>query len=150
MKKTILIALVMLVNSTVFSQLTSKGSTALIDQDTLITIKKSDLVILNKVISSESFYRSMYGNSSEKVKNLEMQNELMIKNFESLNETIKLLEDKNDQLIIDKIGMEMMFETAHGMHLYEENVKRLWKTTTIIGIPVSVGLGIVIANKFIK
>lgn len=74
----------------------------------------------------------------------------MIKNFESLNETIKLLEDKNDQLIIDKIGMEMMFETAHGMHLYEENVKRLWKTTTIIGIPVSVGLGIVIANKFIK
>jgi hypothetical protein len=92
----------------------------------------------------------MYGNSSEKVRNLEMQNELMIKNFESLNETIKLLEDKNDQLITDKIFLENVSNSAIANSVYHENVKILWKTTTIIGIPVSVGLGIIIANKFIK
>lgn len=115
----------------------------MIDQDTLITIKKSDLVLLNKVITSESFYRSMYGNSAEKVKNIEAQNELIMKNVESLNETIKVLNDKNNEL-------EWHYNKAHGMYILEDNLRRVWKTTTIVGIPVSVGIGIVIANKFLK
>ncbi|MFM7618365.1 MAG: hypothetical protein ACKO5Y_00845 [Bacteroidota bacterium] len=112
--------------------------------DTIISLNKSDFELVNEFLKMNSISKSKYGSSSDQIVSLEMQRDILINQIDMLKSEIQILEDKNDQLITDKIGMEMMFETAHGLHLYEENVKRLWKMTSICGIPISFGVGFLI------
>lgn len=112
--------------------------------DTIISLNKSDFELVNAFLKMNSISKSKYGSSSDQIVSLEMQRDILFNQIDMLKSEILILEDKNDQLIIDKIGMEMMSETARGMHLYEENLKIFWKTTSICGIPISFGVGFLI------
>jgi len=112
--------------------------------DTIISLNKSDFELVNEFLKMNSISKSRYGTSSDQIVYLEMQRDVLFNQIDMLKSEIIILEDKNDQLIIDKIFLEDISNSAIGNSVYEENMKRLWKTTSICGIPISFGLGFLI------
>jgi hypothetical protein len=144
--KNLLLITLLLVSSLSFSQKTSKGLTASTSKDTLISISKNDVDLLNKVMLSENFYRSMYDVNDDKIKLFEKKIVTLEEIIQCNENTIKLLEENSYVLEYDKNLAVQMRDDAE-KRAAENGISKLkWREFSLIGIPVSLAGGFLIAT----
>lgn len=119
-------------------------------QDTLTCLNYKEITLINKLIASEKYYRSMYDIDQKKIANL--QDQLSI--TEEVASKYKLSFESKESQYSD---MQSLYEFRTGeFNFVRENYfkevrkKKIWKTTTIIGIPVSFVGGIILLNQIKK
>jgi len=120
--------------------------TASTSKDTLISINKNDVDLLNKVILSENFYRSLYDLNDEKINLFESK----IKTLQGvvLYDSI-VMKNLQDNVYLLEYDLSVAKESAD--RSYSERSKAVikayeWKQRAILGIPISLAGGFLIAT----
>ena len=120
--------------------------TASTSKDTLISINKNDVDLLNKVILSENFYRSLYDLNDEKINLFESK----IKTLQGvvLYDSI-VMKNLQDNVYLLEYDLTVAKESAD--RSYSERSKAVikayeWKQRAILGIPISLAGGFLIAT----
>jgi hypothetical protein len=147
MKNLLTIAL-LFISSLSFSQKTSKDLTASTGKDTLISINKNDVDLLNKIMLYQDFYKSLYDINDEKINLYEskiktlqgivLYDSLVMKN---LQDTVYVLE--YDLSVAKENELRAFQEKGDAsIRAYE------WRQRTLLGIPISLAGGFLIATLF--
>ena len=124
--------------------------TASTNKDTLISINKNDVELLNKVMLSENFYRSMYDVNDNKIKFFEtkiktlqgvvLYDSLIMKN---LQDNVYLLE--YDLSVAKENELTAREERGQAIiNAYEWKARA--RRRTLLGIPISLAGGFLIAT----
>ena len=124
--------------------------TASTSKDTLISINKNDVDLLNKVMLSENFYRSMYDVNDDKIK-------LFDKKIVTLEEIIKrdevIMKELQDNVYLLEYDLSVSKENE--LTAREERGQATisayeWmgraRRRTLLGIPISLAGGFLIAT----
>ncbi|MEN9943060.1 MAG: hypothetical protein RLZZ91_1061 [Bacteroidota bacterium] len=144
--KDLLFITLLLVSSLSFSQKTSKGLTASTSKDTLISISKNDVDLLNKVMLSENFYRSMYDVNDDKIKLFEKKI-VTLEDIIQRNEKMIALQEKNvETLTEENRKLQVSTNDAWTMAGIEIGKKIEWRQRALLGIPISLAGGFLIAT----
>ena len=134
------------ISSLIYSQKTSKDLTAAINKDTLISVNKNDIDLLHKVMLSQNFYRSLYDLNDEKL-NMFEKKIITLEDIIKRNENdIKKLEDNVSILEYDKQTAVELMNQEHARASQETISKLRWREFSLIGIPVSLAGGFLIAT----
>jgi len=144
--KNLLLITLLLVSNLSFSQKTSKGSTASTSKDTLISINKNDVELLNKVMLSENFYRSMYDVNDSKIKLFEKKI-VTLEDIIQRNERMIALQEKNVETLTEENRKLQVSTNEAWTETAIETGKRLtWRKRALLGIPISLAGGFLIAT----
>jgi hypothetical protein len=144
--KDLLFITLLLVSSLSFSQKTSKGLTAWTSKDTLISISKNDVDLLNKVMLSENFYRSMYDVNDDKIKLFEKKI-VTLEDIIQRNERMIALQEKNVETLTEENRKLQVSTNDAWRETAIETGKRLeWRQRALLGIPISLAGGFLIAT----
>ena len=145
MKNLLTIAL-LFISSLIYSQKTSKDLTAATNKDTLISVNKNDIDLLHKVMLSQNFYRSLYDLNDGKL-NMFEEKIITLEDIIKRNENdIKKLEDNVSILEYDKQTAVELMNQEHARASQETISKLRWREFSLIGIPVSLAGGFLIAT----
>ena len=120
--------------------------TASTSKDTLISINKNDVELLNKVMLSENFYRSMYDVNDNKIKFFETKIKTLqgVVLYDSL-----IMKNLQDNVYLLEYDLSVAKESAD--RSYSERSEAVikayeWKQRAILGIPISLAGGFLIAT----
>ncbi|MFM1773124.1 MAG: hypothetical protein RLZZ71_2266 [Bacteroidota bacterium] len=144
--KDLLFITLLLVSSLSFSQKTSKGLTTSTSKDTLISISKNDVDLLNKVMLSENFYRSMYDVNDDKIKLFEKKIVTLEDIIQRNENMIALQEKKVETLTEENRKLQVSTNDAWNMAGIEIGKKIEWRQRALLGIPISLAGGFLIAT----
>lgn len=120
--------------------------TASTSKDTLISISKNDVDLLNKVMLSENFYRSMYDVNDDKIKLFEKKI-VTLEDVIQRNERIISLQEKNVETLTEENRKLQLSANDAWTETAIETGKRLaWRQRALLGIPISLAGGFLIAT----
>lgn len=120
--------------------------TASTSKDTLISISKNDVDLLNKVMLSENFYRSMYDVNDDKIKLFEKKI-VTLEDIIQRNERIISLQEKNvETLTEENRKLQLSTNDAWKETAIETHKRLIWRQRALLGIPISLAGGFLIAT----
>lgn len=92
----------------------------------------------------------MYEINNKEIGNLKTQIDILGKQNDlhenTINEQRNLIKDTDALLNKTQNDLNEMTD----LFMFQYSTRVFWKTTTIVGIPVSIGVGAILANKFLK
>jgi thymidylate synthase len=120
--------------------------TASTSKDTLISISKNDVDLLNKVMLSENFYRSMYDVNDDKIKLFEKKI-VTLEDIIQRNERIISLQEKNvETLTEENRKLQLSTNDAWKETAIETHKRLIWRQRALLSIPISLAGGFLIAT----